>query len=109
MLRVCFLFSNWLSCSSKSLHAFFPHVTLCYNIFLLSKKLLFDSFQVLGGFDPSSYVTERKWAVASDGTQVPISIFYKKDLVKLDGSDPMLLYGYGSYEVTFGFLLSATV
>ncbi|URE20368.1 Prolyl oligopeptidase, N-terminal beta-propeller domain [Musa troglodytarum] len=54
---------------------------------------------VLGGFDASSYVTERKWAVASDGTQVPISIFYKKDLVMLDGSDPMLLYGYGSYEV----------
>lgn len=109
MLGVCFLFSNWLSCSSKFQHAFFPHVTFCCNNFLLSKTLLFDSFQVLGGFDPSSYVTERKWAVASDGTQVPISIFYKKDLVKLDGLDPMLLYGYGSYEVTFGVLLSATV
>ncbi|XP_068639759.1 uncharacterized protein [Aristolochia californica] len=54
---------------------------------------------VLGGFDPSNYVTERKWAIASDGTQVPISIVYQKNLVKLDGSDPMLLYGYGSYEI----------
>ncbi|KAL5698028.1 oligopeptidase B [Ranunculus cassubicifolius] len=54
---------------------------------------------VLGGFDASNYITERKWASASDGTQVPISIVYKKDLVKLDGSDPLLLYGYGSYEV----------
>jgi hypothetical protein len=32
-----------------------------------------------------------------------MSILYKKDLVKLDGSDPMLLYGYGSYEVCFVF------
>ncbi|XP_022763876.1 uncharacterized protein LOC111309190 [Durio zibethinus] len=54
---------------------------------------------VLGGFDASNYVTERKWAAASDGTQIPISIVYQKNLVKLDGSDPMLLYGYGSYEV----------
>lgn len=54
---------------------------------------------VLGGFNASNYVTERIWASASDGTQVPISIVYRKDLVKLDGSDPLLLYGYGSYEV----------
>ncbi|KAL6873522.1 hypothetical protein ACP4OV_013604 [Aristida adscensionis] len=54
---------------------------------------------VLGGFDASNYVTERKWATAADGTQVPMSILYRKDLVKLDGSDPMLLYGYGSYEI----------
>ncbi|PON87747.1 Peptidase S9A, prolyl oligopeptidase [Trema orientale] len=54
---------------------------------------------VLGGFDVSRYVTERKWANAQDGTQIPLSIVYRKDLVKLDGSDPLLLYGYGSYEV----------
>ncbi|KAJ1260889.1 hypothetical protein BS78_10G266700 [Paspalum vaginatum] len=54
---------------------------------------------VLGGFDASKYVTERKWATAADGTQIPMSILYRKDLVKLDGSDPMLLYGYGSYEI----------
>ncbi|CAL0320663.1 unnamed protein product [Lupinus luteus] len=54
---------------------------------------------VLGGFDATRYVTERKWAPASDGTLIPISIVYRKDLVKLDGSDPLLLYGYGSYEV----------
>nr|CAB3471537.1 unnamed protein product [Digitaria exilis] len=54
---------------------------------------------VLGGFDASNYVTERKWAAAADGTQIPMSILYRKYLVKLDGSDPMLLYGYGSYEI----------
>ncbi|OIW06833.1 hypothetical protein TanjilG_03728 [Lupinus angustifolius] len=54
---------------------------------------------VLGGFDATRYVTERKWAPALDGTLIPISIVYRKDIVKLDGSDPLLLYGYGSYEV----------
>ncbi|XP_026454291.1 uncharacterized protein LOC113355603 [Papaver somniferum] len=54
---------------------------------------------VLGGFDSSNYATERKWATASDDTQVPMSIVYNKNLVKLDGTDPLLLYGYGSYEV----------
>ncbi|KAG4909988.1 Protease 2 [Glycine soja] len=54
---------------------------------------------VLGGFDATRYVTERQWAPSSDGTLIPISIVYRKDLVKLDGSDPLLLYGYGSYEI----------
>ncbi|XP_015900670.3 uncharacterized protein LOC107433824 [Ziziphus jujuba] len=54
---------------------------------------------VFGGFDALKYVTERKWANASDGTQIPISIVYRKDLVKLDGTDPLLLYGYGSYGI----------
>ncbi|XP_071705643.1 uncharacterized protein [Rutidosis leptorrhynchoides] len=53
---------------------------------------------VLGGFDASKYVTRREWAVAKDGTHVPMSIVYRKDLVKLDGTDPLYLYGYGSYE-----------
>ncbi|KAK9091405.1 hypothetical protein Sjap_024582 [Stephania japonica] len=55
---------------------------------------------VLGGFYASNYVIERKWATASDGTKIPISIVYQKNLVRLDGSDPLLLYGYGSYEVS---------
>lgn len=54
---------------------------------------------VLGGFNKDSYKTDRLWATASDGTKVPMSIVYKQGLVKLDGSDPLLLNGYGSYEV----------
>jgi protease II len=53
---------------------------------------------VLGGFDPSRYVTERLWATAPDNTRVPISLVYRQDLARLDGSDPMLLDAYGSYE-----------
>jgi oligopeptidase B len=51
---------------------------------------------VLGGYDPSQYVTERIAATASDGAKVPISIVYRKGL-KRDGTSPALLYAYGSY------------
>jgi len=52
---------------------------------------------VLGGYDPSSYTSEREWATAPDGTRIPISIVHRKD-TPLDGSAPAVLYGYGSYE-----------
>jgi oligopeptidase B len=51
---------------------------------------------VLGGYDPLLYQARRIWAVARDGTKVPISLVSKKD-VKLDGRAPLLLYAYGSY------------
>ncbi|KAK9810609.1 hypothetical protein WJX73_004170 [Symbiochloris irregularis] len=54
---------------------------------------------VLGGFDSNNYKTERRWAKASDGTGIPYSLVYRQGLVKLDGSDPLLLNGYGSYEI----------
>src|SRR5258708_22373402 len=54
---------------------------------------------VLGGYDPSAYVTERLWATAPDGVQVPISAVRRRD-TPLDGTAPALLYGYGSYEMS---------
>jgi oligopeptidase B len=59
-------------------------------------RQLLKATEVLGGYDPSLYATERTWAKASDGTLVPISLVYRKPLVK-DGKRPMLLYAYGSY------------
>jgi oligopeptidase B len=63
---------------------------------------------VLGGFDPDRYRTERRWATAEDGTQVPMSLVYRPDRCGHDGSNdeagpvnaPCLLYGYGSYEAS---------
>jgi oligopeptidase B len=51
---------------------------------------------VPGGYDRTQYVTERQWAIAGDGTKIPLSIVYRKGL-KRDGKSPMLLYAYGSY------------
>jgi oligopeptidase B len=48
------------------------------------------------GHDPAAYVARRLHAVAADGVEVPITVLMKTDTA-LDGSAPMLLYGYGSY------------
>ena len=48
---------------------------------------------VLGGFSKEDYTTERLWVKAADGVEVPVTLAYRKGLVKLDGSDPMLLHG----------------
>jgi oligopeptidase B len=50
----------------------------------------------IGGYHKSDYVIERIHATAPDGTQIPMSVAYKKSL-KLDGSNPALLHGYGAY------------
>ena len=55
--------------------------------------------EVLGGYDPSQYRSERMYAKAADGVEVPISLVYRDDF-KLDGEGPMLLYGYGSYGIS---------
>jgi oligopeptidase B len=54
---------------------------------------------VLGGYDPERFTTERRWATASDGVLVPISLVSRRDLPR-DGSSPCLLYGYGAYEIS---------
>ncbi|HXW18972.1 MAG TPA: S9 family peptidase [Roseiarcus sp.] len=48
------------------------------------------------GFAPSDYVTRRVFATAADGESVPISLFHRKD-TPIDGSAPLLVYGYGAY------------
>ena len=53
---------------------------------------------VLGDFDSDRYESRREWAVAPDGTRIPISIVSRKGIVR-DGSAPLCLYGYGSYEM----------
>jgi oligopeptidase B len=55
--------------------------------------------EVLGGYDPTHYQSERLFAKAPDGTEVPISIVYKKGFQK-DGHAPLLLYGYGAYGIS---------
>lgn len=54
--------------------------------------------EVLGGYDPCQYASERLWAAARDGAKIPISIVYRKGF-RRDGGNPLLLYGYGSYGI----------
>jgi oligopeptidase B len=54
---------------------------------------------VLGGYDPADYEQFREWARAEDGTRVPISLVARKGVAR-DGQAPLVLYGYGSYEIS---------
>ncbi len=66
-----------------------------YDLRTGAKKLL-KREEVLGGFAPANYQAERLQVAARDGTQVPLSLVYRKPFAR-DGSRPLLLYGYGSY------------
>lgn len=72
-----------------------PNSTYDYNMKTQEKKLLKQQ-EVVGGYNPEDYQTERRWATATDGTKIPMSIVYKKG-IKMDGTNPTLVYAYGSY------------
>lgn len=72
-----------------------PLSTYDYNMETKARKLM-KRQEVVGGYDPKEYTTERVFATAKDGTKVPIALVYK-NTTKRDGTAPLLLYGYGSY------------
>jgi oligopeptidase B len=63
--------------------------------------------EVLGGYDPSLYRSERLFAIAPDGTRVPISLVYRLPF-EHDGRRPLLLNGYGAYGVSYDPAFSST-
>src|SRR5262249_24086535 len=62
-------------------------------------RVLKKQLDVLGGYDPSRYRSERLYAKAPDGLEIPISLVYRNDFER-NGQGPMLLYGYGSYGIS---------
>ena len=71
-----------------------PVSTFRYD--LPTRKSTLIKTDTVPNYDPEQYETRRIYATAKDGTQVPISMVYKKG-IKLDGSNPAMLYSYGSY------------
>ncbi len=64
--------------------------------------------EVPSGFNPDDYIVERLWATAKDGVKVPMAIVYKKGLKK-DGTNPALIYSYGSYGMSSDVYFSASI
>jgi oligopeptidase B len=64
--------------------------------------------EVPGGFDSSRYASERLWITAPDGVEVPVSLVYRRDRFQKDGTNPLYLYGYGSYGYALPVGFSAT-
>jgi oligopeptidase B len=75
-----------------------PNSVFDYDMSSREKKLLKQE-EVIGSFKTEDYETKRLYAKAGDGTEIPISMVYKKGISK-NGKNPMLLYGYGSYGIT---------
>jgi oligopeptidase B len=74
-----------------------PASVFDYNLETRQREL--KKQQVVPGFDAAQYQSERIQAIAPDGIEVPISLVYRKGMVR-DGRAPLLLYGYGSYGVS---------
>ena len=81
-----------------------PRSTFDYNLRTRERTLLKQD-EVLGDFEPADYRTERLMATASDDSEIPVSLVYRRGLT-MDGTHPLLLHGYGSYglnvEASFG-------
>ncbi|MBE0456648.1 S9 family peptidase [Pseudoalteromonas prydzensis] len=63
-------------------------------------KTLLKQQQVIGEFNADNYASERLFISARDGVKVPVSLVYRKDKFKKDGTNPLLQYAYGSYGAT---------
>lgn len=64
---------------------------------LTGTSTLLKQQEVPGGFDRERYASERVWATANDGVRVPVSLVYRRDTFTKDGTNPLYIYGYGSY------------
>ena len=75
-----------------------PSQTYDYDM-ATRERVLRKTQEIPSGHDPSQYETRRVFAPAKDGETVPVTLLYRKDTA-LDGTAPLLLYGYGSYGIT---------
>jgi oligopeptidase B len=75
-----------------------PTTIYDYNV-RTGEKILLKRDPVVGSFDPADYRTEFLFAPARDGTQIPVSLVYRKGLAR-DGSAPLLQYAYGAYGLS---------
>lgn len=95
--------TNLLRYSYSSLTT--PHSVIEYNLETKEKNILKEQ-EVVGGYDKNKYETKRLWAKASDETLIPLSIVYKKG-IPMNGTNPCLLYGYGSYGYSMDDVFSS--
>ncbi len=88
--------TDWLRFTYSSMTT--PAETWDYNM-RSRERVLRKRQEIPSGHDPDDYVTRRLFAPAADGETIPVSLLYHKD-TPLDGSAPLLLYGYGAYGIS---------
>jgi oligopeptidase B len=77
-----------------------------YSVLTGEQAIWFEKKLLDSNFDSTDYQSERIWALANDGTHIPVSLVYKKGIDLKNA--PCLLYGYGSYGYTLPDVFSAT-
>ena len=77
-----------------------PESVYDYDLVNRKSELVWQK-EILGGYSPDEYHSERLFAEVRDGTLVPVSLVYRKG-IEMDGSNPLLQYGYGSYGFSVG-------
>lgn len=93
----------WLRYTYESMTT--PESIYDYNMATGEQRLVKEE-TVLGGFDRNHYESKALMVPARDGAMIPVSMVYRKG-IKLDGSNPLLQYGYGSYGATIDPAFSA--
>jgi oligopeptidase B len=83
-----------------------PSSTYDYDMLSKERELLKQQEVMDDKFSTDNYTSERIFATADDGTQIPISLVYRKG-TPIDGTAPLLLYGYGSYGATMNAYFSS--
>jgi oligopeptidase B len=78
-----------------------------YDVRNGTSKLLKQQ-EVPGGFDSARYASERVWVEAADGVKVPASVVYRRDSFKRESTNPLYVYGYGSYGYSLPIGFSAS-
>jgi len=90
--------------NSDTLRVYYTSMTTpasSYDINLATgNKTLLKQQKVLGDFSADNYASERIFVTARDGIKVPVSLVYRKNMFKKEGTNPLLQYGYGSYGAT---------
>lgn len=94
-------FTSNVSLDTSKIRVFYSSLTTPatfydYDLDAGSREML-KQREVLGDFHPSNYQSERIAATARDGAEIPVSLVYRKDKFKKDGSNPVYQYAYGSY------------
>ena len=84
-----------------------PRTVYEYDILNKSKIILKKNKVLDKTFNESNYIEKRIWANSRDGEKIPISIVFKKG-IELNGKNPLLQYGYGSYGSTIDPSFSST-
>jgi oligopeptidase B len=82
-----------------------PASTFDYDF--VTRERVLKKRQPVPGYDPALYASEKTFAVARDGTRVPVSLVYRRDRTT-GGAQPLLLYAYGSYGIAIDPAFSQT-